>query len=75
MDATILEVMESWPLQLSIQARDDVRHVTLSDTVRVILKGDDVGVRALRPGTKIRITSTDKDGAGSGRISLIEIID
>jgi hypothetical protein len=63
MEATIVQVMESWPLQLALQTADEVVHVMLAEKVSIMRKGLAVDPGALHPGQKIRVLSRTPQGS------------
>ncbi len=60
-EGTIVEVMESWPLQLVIQTQSGTQHVVLAPNAAITAKGLSVGPEMLKPGVRVRI-----DGVASG---------
>ena len=55
-EGTVLGVMESWPLQLSIESGAQVYHVELTETTRVLRAGREVSPNSLRPQDLVRVT-------------------
>jgi hypothetical protein len=55
-EGTILEIMETWPLQLVISGSQGRIHVALREDTEVRRSdGTSGGVRLLRPGARVRI--------------------
>lgn len=71
MDAIILNIMESWPLQLTINIHGDHKQFTLADQVTVLRGGKIVDPGQLRPGQKVRVSISETEAS----IISIEIID
>jgi hypothetical protein len=73
-EGIIRGVMETWPLQLSIETASGVRDIGLSDRTKVV---DTRGSRAahdLCPGQVVRVT-VEPVREPRSRASLVEIID
>jgi len=62
METTILNVMESWPLQISIQAPGGQETVALSEHARIRQAGVLIDPGSLRSGQRIRIVSRNSRG-------------
>jgi hypothetical protein len=55
-EGTILEVMETWPLQLVISSLQGRVHVALREDLTVQkTDGASVDVKSLRPGVRVRV--------------------
>lgn len=55
MDATIVHIMESWPLQLVLQTASGREHVALAEDAYIQHAGKRVDPGALQPGQRIRV--------------------
>lgn len=78
MEATIVEVMESWPLQLILEADGRYLHVQLSEDARILEGGRQIGVGALLPGRRVWVDAGTGRGPGAGpprTVALIKILD
>jgi hypothetical protein len=71
MDAIILNIMESWPLQLTVDTQEGPKQFTLDRQVTVRERGNIVDPGKLRPGQKIQIVISETIAS----IISIEIID
>jgi hypothetical protein len=71
MEATIIHVMESWPLQLALQTPAGPEHMMLAENVRIQRAGELVDPSALRPGQHIQVLMR----TSKGEIAELEIID
>ncbi len=71
MEATIIQIMESWPLQLSLQTAAGIEHVMLSEDVTIWRAGDLVYPGALLPHQSIRVLIW----TAQGEIAKLEILD
>lgn len=54
-DGTIIDVMETWPLQLFVLSAETVIHVSLSLDTTVTKANEAIGMDQLRPDLHIRI--------------------
>ena len=54
-EGTIAEIMESWPLQLTVDAADGTIHVALLEETIITQNGESVAPGALTNGQKVRI--------------------
>ncbi len=54
-EGTIVEVMESWPLQLSVETRAGRYHVELLDETRITQEGRTASPGSLTPNLRIRV--------------------
>ena len=71
MEATIAQIMESWPLQLMLQTPAERIHVVLAENVRIRRAGVLVDPGVLQPGQRIRVLMrTTRD-----EIAELEILD
>ena len=64
-EGSVLEVMESWPLQLTMQTQEGRYHVGLLAETLVNRGGEKVEPGAIKPGVRVRI-----EGESSGRNAL-----
>jgi hypothetical protein len=71
MEATIVHIMESWPLQLALQIPDGHVQVMLAEKVRIKREGVLVDPGALQPGQRVRVLLQTTNGA----VAELEIID
>lgn len=55
MDATIVYIMESWPLQLVLQTSTGREHVSLAEDAYIQHAGKRVDPGVLHPGQRIRV--------------------
>lgn len=55
MDARIVHIMESWPLQLVLQTSTGREHVALAEDATIQRAGKRVDPGVLRPGQRIRV--------------------
>ena len=74
MEATIVEIMESWPLQLIIDVEGQRLHVQLSENVEVLESGRQVGVGALSPDRRIWVDVCAENKRNSEFLAEISII-
>ena len=65
MKARVVEVMESWPLQLILDSNGERLFVDLDADVRVERAGADVGPRALFPGQQVEFADAPAAGLQS----------
>ena len=70
-EATIVLIMESWPLQLTFQTPAGRQHVVLAENVRIQRAGAVVDPGALQPGQRVRVLSLTP----RGEIAELEILD
>lgn len=73
MEATIVNVMESWPLQLALQTSSGPQHVALDESAQIARGGVTLSAGDLRPGQRVRIT-LHADG-GRTTATQIEILE
>jgi hypothetical protein len=71
MEATIIDVMETWPLQLRLMTSNGNLKVRLSEDVNVKRGGTPVDPGTLRPGQHVRILNQKTNGS----VSDLEIVD
>lgn len=71
MEATIVHIMESWPLQLALQTPAGREHVVLAENVRIQRAGVLVDPGALQPGQRVRVLIRTTKGA----VAELEIFD
>jgi hypothetical protein len=71
MEATILRIMESWPLQLALQTPAGIEHVMLTESATIRHSGILTDPGALRPGLSIRVLMRTP----RGEIAELEILD
>lgn len=72
MEATVIYVMESWPLQLALQTPSRRREdMVLAEDARVWRRGVLVGPGALRPGQRVQLMKR----TGTGEIVELKILD
>jgi hypothetical protein len=55
-EGKIITVMESWPLQLTVQAQTALYHVVLRSDTQITQKGKAVDPGSLRPDLSVRIS-------------------
>lgn len=55
MDAIIVHIMESWPLQLVLQTSTGRDHVALTEDVYIRQSGRRIDPGALQPGQHVRV--------------------
>jgi hypothetical protein len=71
MKATIIDIMESWPLQLKLQTPTGQEQVMLDENVRIYHAGLLVDPNKLRPGQHVQVLT--RSISHNKRISEIEI--
>ena len=71
MEATIVLITESWPLQLALQTPAGREHVVLAEDVRIQRGGALVDPGALKPGQLVRVLNRTT----KGEIAELEILD
>lgn len=71
MEATIIHIMESWPLQLALQTPDGREQVSLAENVVIQRAGKVVDPSALHPGQPVRLLKR----TSRGEIAELEILD
>lgn len=54
-DGTVVDVMETWPLQLSVRSHTGLVPIALSDTTVITSRGRPAGAGAIRPGTTVQV--------------------
>jgi hypothetical protein len=71
MKATIIHIMESWPLQLALQSPTGSEHAALAENARILRGCVIVGPGELRPGQSVEVIfRTTK-----GEITELRILD
>ena len=70
MEATIVHIMESWPLQLALQTPTGLEHVTLAGDVRIQQAGASVDPGALHPGQRVKVLKR----TARGEVAELEIL-
>ena len=73
-EGTIMAVMETWPLQLVVDANGRRYDLRLTEQTTVVRRGRTVGQRGLRPGLRIRFTG-EKGAAPGGAALLVRHIE
>ena len=71
MEATIIDVMETWPLQLRLMTPTGKLKVRLAENVHVKRGGVLVGPGELSPDQRVRVLNQETNGA----VSELEIVD
>lgn len=71
-EGKIVEVMETWPLQMFVQADKDVWHIALTASTLVIERGRPVGPEQLLPGLDVRAEG-DASGPRGMQTTRIDI--
>ena len=64
-EGTIVEVMESWPLQLSVKTQTARYHVELLSETAIMHEGRNVDPGKLSPGLQVRV-----EGQAGGRLAM-----
>lgn len=54
-EGTILEVMESWPLQLNVETKAGQYHVALLEETSIFQRGEPFNANQLVPGLQVKI--------------------
>ena len=62
MDATILHVMESWPLQLALETSAGSEQLALANGARILRAGEPIDPGELKPGLRVRVLSRTAAG-------------
>ncbi len=73
MKATINHVMESWPLQLSLQWPGGHEQVMLDENVLIHRAGERVDPGVLQPGQHVEVIM--RSTSGDGRVTELNILD
>lgn len=72
----IITVMESWPLQLTVQTQTDLYHVLLRSDTQITQKGQVVNPGSLRPDLPVRIggqvSSSNPLGVNAQMIEILQ---
>lgn len=71
MDARIVQVMESWPLQLALQTPAGGEHIALSEDARIRRRGVIVDPGELSPGQHVRVLARNSRGE-VGELEILE---
>lgn len=71
MEATVINIMESWPLQLALQTPAGREQVALAENVLIQRAGIPVDPSALRPGQTVRLLKRTT----RGEVAELEILD
>jgi len=75
-DGQIVNVMETWPLQLTVQSGLSRYYVRLTEETKVSRGAQDVGPGQLRPSTRVRIIGQGSGDESTGLTATsIEILD
>ena len=75
-EGTIMEVMESWPVQLSVRSGGRIFHVELLDETTVKRRSDVAEQSDLRPNIGVAVFGTARRGVKDALIAnRIEILD
>jgi hypothetical protein len=75
-EGKILHVMESWPLQLIVEAREGKFQVALQSDTKVMRRNDTVDPKQLLPGLDVTIEGSIPDEAKLAiTANSIEIVD
>jgi hypothetical protein len=70
-EATIVQIMESWPLQLVLQTPAGREQVVLAENIRIERAGVLVDPGVLQPGQRVRVLMRTP----RGEIAELEILD
>ena len=73
-EGTIVEVMESWPLQLIVQTREGHCYVELLSETRITQAGESINQGNLSPSLRVQITGNAGAEQLTMRADTIEII-
>jgi len=68
---TIVEVMESWPLQLLVAGEEQNQVVDLDENVHVISNGKSVAVSALSHGQRVHLHFSSPTPAPAIRVEIL----
>lgn len=71
MEASIVHIMESWPLQLVLQTATGREHAALAEDARIHHVGRRVDPGALQPGQRVRVLLRTNEM----QIAELEILD
>ena len=72
----ILEIMESWPLQLAIEAEGVRYHVELLDETLALKRGAPVDVGSLQQGQRVRASGLASEASATAMsASRIEVLE
>lgn len=70
MESKIINIMESWPLQLTLQSSGLMEQVTLAEGIRIVRSGSAMEPGDLEKGQTILIHTQ----AASGQVTELEIL-
>jgi len=70
MEAKILQIMESWPLQVTLKTADGIEHAMLAEKVSIWYFGVAVDPGVLRSNQRIRVLTRTPQG----EIAELEIL-
>jgi hypothetical protein len=71
-EGEIVQVMESWPLQLVIRTQSGTQHVVLSPDATINTKAPSVGSDMLKPGIRVQVEGV-ASGSGSMTAKAVRI--
>lgn len=72
-EGTIVDVFETWPLQLSVETQAGRYHVSLQHDTKIVFQGHSESARALKSRRRVRITGSAA-GPDSLQAEEIEIL-
>jgi len=72
-EGTVLEVMESWPLQLTIDSQGSHYHVVLRPEAAITRRDMSVDASELRPGARVRVQGK-RSGQSGMSAYMIDIL-
>ena len=64
-EGVVVDVMETWPLQLTLFSAESQFHIILTMDTTVTQGGEEVGMQRIRPGQRARI-----DGKSIGDLGI-----
>ena len=73
-EGTIIEVMESYPLQLIVQTREGQYYVELLSETRITQAGESINQGNLSPNMQVKITGNDGFEQLTMSAKIVEII-
>jgi len=75
MTGTILQVMETWPLQLTLSVQSEVHHLALADSAEVTQGDQSVGPERLGPGLIVEVCciETSNDSATVTEVKVLGV--
>jgi hypothetical protein len=75
-EGQIVNVMETWPLQLTVRTEVTSFHVQLSDRTTTTRDGVPLDPGALRPSARVRITGSSAAGDSAALVAeSIDVLD